>query len=147
MSQPTPSYGSHEPHDAVPPTDAQADRTTAPDAPGHGTADVRPAVSSPYLDRPGTPAYGAPDTPYGVPTTGATTSPWAIVALVLGLMGTAVVAVVVGHVALAQIRRTGQGGAGLAIAGLVLGYLEIVAYAVLIIWTVVVVGTLMPHQT
>jgi hypothetical protein len=52
---------------------------------------------------------------------------------VLGLCATAILAVIAGHVALSQIKRTGQRGAGLAIAGLILGYLEIAFYTVLII--------------
>ena len=42
-----------------------------------------------------------------------------------------------GHVALNQIKRTGQGGRGLAIAGIVLGYIGI---ALLLITIVVVIG-------
>lgn len=56
----------------------------------------------------------------------------AIAAFVLGLCGFAVLPVVLGHIALGQIRRTGDGGSALAIIGLVLGYLEIVLYASLI---------------
>ncbi|UYN84876.1 MAG: DUF4190 domain-containing protein [Microcella sp.] len=40
-----------------------------------------------------------------------------IFCLLGGLLG-----IVFGHIALAQIRRTGENGRGLAIAGLVLGY-------------------------
>jgi len=41
--------------------------------------------------------------------------------------------VIFGHVALARIRRTHAGGAGFAIAGLVIGYLTIAAIALLIL--------------
>jgi hypothetical protein len=54
------------------------------------------------------------------------TSGLSIAALALGITWLgwigSVLAVVFGHVALAQIRDNGQGGRGMAIAGLVLGY-------------------------
>jgi uncharacterized protein DUF4190 len=37
----------------------------------------------------------------------------------------AIVAVVTGHMARSQIRRTGEGGDGLALAGLILGYIHL----------------------
>ncbi len=57
----------------------------------------------------------------------------AIASLVLALCGLAILPVVLGHVALGQIRRSGQDGTALAVAGLVLGYLELVAYTLLIV--------------
>lgn len=65
----------------------------------------------------------------------APTNPLAIWSLVLGLLSyvclgllAAVPAVILGHMALGQIRRSGdeQGGKGLAVVGLVLGYANIV---------------------
>ena len=53
------------------------------------------------------------------------TNTMAIMALVFGLVGGTGIPIVLGHVALSQIRRTGEGGRGLAIAGLVLGYVGI----------------------
>lgn len=52
--------------------------------------------------------------------TGAT-STLAIISFVLVFFAT-VPAIVLGHVALNQIRRTGQGGRGLAVAALIIGY-------------------------
>ena len=60
----------------------------------------------------------------------------AIAALVLGLLSGTVIAVVLGHVALSQIRRTGEGGRGMAIAGLILGYFWT---AVVVIYLIVVI--------
>jgi hypothetical protein len=60
----------------------------------------------------------------------------AIASLVLGIVGMvfgSILAVVFGHVALGQIRRSGQGGRGLAIAGLVLGYLGIVGTLIVVL--------------
>lgn len=61
------------------------------------------------------------------------TNALAVVTLVLGLCGFAVVPVVTGHVALRQIRRTGEGGTAVAVIGLVLGYLAVATYAVVLL--------------
>jgi len=54
-----------------------------------------------------------------------------------------VVAVILGHVARGQIRRTGEGGGGLAIAGLILGYFHVAAAIfVAFIWLVLLGGFL-----
>ncbi|WP_230598320.1 DUF4190 domain-containing protein [Rhodococcoides fascians] len=45
-----------------------------------------------------------------------------------GLLG-----VVFGHIALSQIKRTGEGGHGLAVAGLALGYIYVVFWFLLIV--------------
>lgn len=67
-----------------------------------------------------------PGQPYpGSPTRQAPprdTNIWAILALVSGLT-IPPLAIIAGHVALSQLKRTGDQGRGLAIAGLVLGYL------------------------
>jgi predicted RNA-binding protein with TRAM domain len=39
-----------------------------------------------------------------------------------------VVPIVLGHIARAQIRRTGQDGDGLALAGLIIGYFVLLSY-------------------
>ncbi len=61
------------------------------------------------------------------------TNPLAVVTLVLGLCGFAVVPVVTGHVALRQIRRSGEGGTAAAVIGLVLGYLAVAAVVVVLL--------------
>jgi len=67
------------------------------------------------------------------------TNTLAILALVFGIIGGGVVPVILGHLARAQIRRTGEAGDGMAVAGLVLGYLGI---AILVGYLVFVVGLL-----
>ena len=52
------------------------------------------------------------------------TNTLSILALVFGVLGS-VLGIVFGHVALSQIKRTGEGGRGLAIAGLVVGYVQL----------------------
>lgn len=61
----------------------------------------------------------------------------AVASFVLGLCGLAILPVILGHIALGQIRRTGEGGSAFAIIGLVLGYLAIVLYLVLIAMIVI----------
>lgn len=73
------------------------------------------------------PAFHPPG-PYGWQPPRATNG-LAIAALVLGVLWIywlgSVLAVIFGHVARGQIRRTGEGGDGLAIAGLVLGWVGV----------------------
>lgn len=76
-----------------------------------------------------TPAPVTPE-PYAAPATSyAPAKPWnvlSIVSLVAAvLVGFGLVAVITGHIALSQIKKTGDQGRVLAIIGLVLGYLEI----------------------
>jgi hypothetical protein len=50
-------------------------------------------------------------------------------------------AVILGHVARGQIRRTGEGGSGLAMAGLILGYVHIAVYDVFaVLWLLLLGG-------
>ncbi|MBS1907172.1 MAG: DUF4190 domain-containing protein [Actinobacteria bacterium] len=63
-----------------------------------------------------------------------------VFAFVFSLLG-----VIFGHVALSQIRRSGEQGRGLAIAGLVIGYLGLVAAAVVVILWIVTFSQLMQH--
>jgi hypothetical protein len=69
------------------------------------------------------------------------TNSFAIVALCTSLIAS-VLGVVFGHVALSQIRRTGERGRGLAIAGLVIGYVGIGCTVVLVIAQIVFFGVL-----
>jgi Domain of unknown function (DUF4190) len=62
----------------------------------------------------------------------ARTNSFAIVALVLGLV-LPPLAVPFGHVARSHIRRTGERGGGMALAGLILGYYSLVGLVILMI--------------
>jgi len=64
--------------------------------------------------------------PYAAAPTGPKTNTLAIVSLVLAFF-ISLGAVICGHIALSQIKKTGENGRGLAIAGLILGYLGLVA--------------------
>jgi hypothetical protein len=64
------------------------------------------------------------------------TNTMAILALIFGLAG-GLLGIFFGHIARAQIRRTGEQGWGLATAGLVLGYLFLISG---LIFAIVMVG-------
>ena len=83
------------------------------------------------------PGYGAPQPPYGAQPAG--TSQKAIWSLVTGILGLlccsplGIVAILLSRSAQDEIGRTGQGGAGLAKAGFILGIVALVFFAVQII--------------
>ncbi|TDD91696.1 DUF4190 domain-containing protein [Actinomadura rubrisoli] len=62
----------------------------------------------------------------------------ATASMVLGLVGffacgvTSLLAIIFGHVAQSQIKRTGEGGSGMAVTGLILGYIVTVGW--IIVW-------------
>lgn len=75
-----------------------------------------------------------PAAPYAAAPAGPRTNTLAIVSLVLAFF-VSLGAVICGHIALSQIKRTGENGRGLAIAGLILGYLGLVGGLILaIVW-------------
>ena len=88
--------------------------------------------------------------PAGVFVYGPRTNSSAVASLVFGIISWflcpfvgGVLAVIFGHVARGQIRRSGEGGGGLAVAGLILGYAHLVAVVVFaFIWLVILGGTL-----
>ncbi len=88
--------------------------------------------------------------PYGYYQPAPSTNGMAVASLVTSLtlpfmvpvLGS-IIAVVFGHVGLSQIQKTGAGGKGMAIAGLVLGYLGL-AVAVVLISVIVAAATRTP---
>ncbi|WP_234025076.1 MULTISPECIES: DUF1707 and DUF4190 domain-containing protein [unclassified Streptomyces] len=89
-----------------------------------------PVPQAQFTPRPAVPATFLPQMPMPQPTNGSATG-----ALVCGLIApftwglTSIPAVILGHKARAEIRRTGERGDGQAVAGLVLGWLGIGAWA------------------
>jgi hypothetical protein len=79
--------------------------------------------------------YGTPGAAWG-PLQQTGTDGLAIASLVLGIVWLggigSILAVVFGHIARRRIRRTGQSGRGLALAGLILGYIGFVVAALII---------------
>jgi len=61
---------------------------------------------------------------------------WILLPLIGGIAG-----VILGHIATSQIRRTKEDGRGLAVAGLVVGYIQIgVILIVVALWILLIVG-------
>ncbi len=93
-----------------------------------------------YGPQPPYPPYQQPYPPYppAPPTNGL-----AIASLVCGIAAfvtgiTCIPAIICGHLARRQIRQTGEQGAGLALAGLILGYVGTVLFIALIAVFVVI---------
>jgi hypothetical protein len=81
-------------------------------------------------------------TPYAAPA-GAPAAKWnvlSIVSIVTAVLQIGLAAVITGHVSLSQIKKTGEQGRVLAIIGLVVGYLEIVAWGLFILFAVILAG-------
>ena len=60
----------------------------------------------------------------------------AIISLIASCVGFTVPGIIMGHIALHQIKRSGEGGHGLALAGVIVGY---VLFAIVFILTVLYV--------
>jgi Septum formation len=86
-----------------------------------------PAYPGPYPTRP--PYYPPPQAPYAAPTAG--TNWWAVASLIFGVLGGVLISVVCGIVGLNRAKK-GQGGRGMAIAGLVLSGLWVVGIVALV---------------
>jgi hypothetical protein len=117
------------PDPAPQPQAAEAPTVQAPtvQAPAAQAQAAAPAAS---IATPAQPGYGYPATagaPFAYPPV-RPTNVLGIITLVLGVLGFALVPVITGHIALAQIKRTGDEGRGITIAGLVLGYVGLVGY-------------------
>ena len=93
-----------------------------------------------------TPGYAQP---YGAPYQAAPgTNGMAIASLVCGLLGfvtcvSSIAAIILGHIARKQIRESGgrQQGDGMALAGLILGYIVAVLFVAYIIFAIVIAAT------
>lgn len=110
---------------------------TDPNLPDQPAAPVPPASQPAPAYGQAAPAYGQAAPAYGQPA-GAKTNTLAIVALVASLAGlfTGVgflVGIICGHISLSQIKKTGEQGRGMALAGLIIGYIGIVVSIILTI--------------
>lgn len=94
-----------------------------------GSPEVKSAVAARALESAIPPLAPAPGAPTGAPALAdKPINTFALLALIFGLGGGAL-GIVFGHLALRQIRRTGERGARLALVGLVVGYL--VSFAII----------------
>ena len=91
------------------------------------TPEPTPTTPAPAYAQPAQPAY-APARPWNV---------LSIVSLVASLIGFGIVGIITGHIALGQIKKTGEQGRGLALAGTIIGYVAVAAGIIFgIIWIV-----------
>lgn len=96
-----------------------------------------PGYPAPPWNRPpagldGPPQGWYPPPGYPLPPQQRGTNGFAIAALVFGIIGGALLGVIFGFVALSQIKRSGQGGRGMAIAGLILSGVWVLVVGALI---------------
>jgi uncharacterized protein YacL len=112
-------------------TDPNADRNV-PNVPPAPPAQPAPSYGTGApADNASTPSYGAPSTQR--------TNVLAIVSLVSSFF-ISIVGIITGHIALSQIKKTGEQGRGLAIAGLIIGYIGLVVGIILAIFWFAVIG-------
>lgn len=64
----------------------------------------------------------------------------AIASLVTAILGVSIAAIICGHMAIGQIDRTNEGGRGLAVAGLIIGYLTLALQLLVLLTVVALVG-------
>ncbi len=142
---PEPAYAAPSTGDSPPPTGPYAP------APGHDTPSPGygppPAYGAPPpgFGGPGYPAAPLPGPggqPYpGMPQRKPGTDGFAIAAFVLSLFSGIVLSVIFGFVALSRIKRSGQGGRGLAIAALAISAVWV------LIWALIIVGAVASKPT
>ena len=81
--------------------------------------------------------------PAGIAAPARPTNILAIISLVASCVGFALPGVIMGHIALHQIKRTGEQGHGLALAGVIVGYCVCaIAIILVVLWIVVLFGIL-----
>lgn len=148
----------------VPPSPA-AEAYPAPSGPAYGApapsadAPASGAPAAPEYAAPAAPAYGAPAAPaYGAPTYGqpygaapfaaVRTNTLSIISLVASIAGFLLIlpiigpiaGVITGHISLAQIKRTGEKGRGMALAGTIVGWVSIALIVLFVIILFVGIG-------
>ncbi|KQV07217.1 hypothetical protein ASC63_07840 [Leifsonia sp. Root112D2] len=77
---------------------------------------------------------------YGYAAAAPRTNVLAIIALVLSLISVSIGGVITGHIALSQIKKTGEQGRGLALAGLIIGYIGSAGWV--LFWVFLIVAPL-----
>ncbi|MDD9153350.1 MULTISPECIES: DUF4190 domain-containing protein [Plantibacter] len=88
--------------------------------------------------------YGQPQAPYGyAQPTGPKTNVMAIISLIAPFVGFGVVGLVLGIIALGQIKRTGEQGRGLALAGTIVSGVSVLAGIVVIIFYILIFAGVM----
>lgn len=155
-SQP-PAYGQNPPaYGQNPPAYGQDKSAYGQNQPAqnpYGTPAPNPYAQSPYgqggygQNPNGQNAYG--QNPYGGPVPG-TTSPLAIVSMILGIVGVIggffilgllpIAAIVTGFIARRRVRQNQQQGAGMALAGIITGFVGLVFFLGYVVLFVVLIA-------
>jgi len=100
----------------------------------------------PYQQPAPTPSYQQPG--YNAPQPGYNAQPYApaaptntlaIVSLILSIVGVGIGGIITGHIARKQIAQTGEGGSGLALAGLIIGYVTVGIGVIVVIFYVIAI--------
>lgn len=73
-------------------------------------------------------------------------NPLAVVSLITSILPLHLIGVVTGHIALSQIKRTGARGRGLALAGVILGYLGMVVFLIIAVLSAIAVPIFLGQQ-
>jgi hypothetical protein len=105
-----------------------------PPAPGSPEYYPQPPVA-PQYEQQGAPGYGQQPPPG--------TNGFSIAALIFGIIGGFLLGFIFGFIALSKTKKTGQAGRGMAIAGIVLSAVWTVIWAVIIIFAVSAVKTVL----
>lgn len=112
--------------------------------------------NDPNLQQPAAPQYSPPPPPAAPPAAPYTASPqyapekktnvMSIISMISSIIGLftfgilCLLGVILGHISLSQIKRTNEGGKGMAITGLIVGYIGIVGWIIGMIIFFVVLG-------
>ena len=116
-----------------------------------GSAAFPPASShiasdAPVLPRGGTPYYAIPRRPLP-PAVGKSHRGMALASLILALLGVSPLAIIFGAIALGGMKvDDNEDGKGMAIAGVVLGIIHVVAVVIIVIVVIVVASTSSGHK-
>lgn len=125
---------------------AASPQPPAPAYPGYPSAPSYPEQNQGYPQQSAPYGYGAPAYPYpaGPKTNGLaiTSLVSAIAAFVVLPFIASIVAVITGHIALKQLRTSGEGGRGLALWGTIIGWvgigLAVIGIILFVIWMVTI---------
>ncbi|WP_168914948.1 DUF4190 domain-containing protein [Microcella flavibacter] len=134
----------------VPPAPQPPEQPATPGGTTPPPAAPSAPAANPYAQQSSAP-YGQPvAAPYGGQGYGAPqekTNVLAIVSLCLGIAAYVIIpfigsigAIITGHMALGQIKRTGEKGRGMGLAGLILGYVGIALGLLLVIGFIALIG-------
>lgn len=104
--------------------------------PGQQQSGPQPWETGPGYPTQGFPPPGYPHQPYAYPPQVPGTNGMAIAALIVSLASCGPVGLILGILSLNQIKKSGEQGRGMALAGVIIGAISIVAWIAVIIFTI-----------